>query len=522
MKGSQMDSRARCGSGIDVKTTYTGHYTMEFGVAPQGLKKGDHAAETAALIPKARAQAASGDLAGAIEALLALEKLSRLHNDLASLTTLVVEVLTLLHAHKQFTLLIEHVTLLCKRRAQKSQAIGKIVTTAIAFIPDAPTEELRVQLIQALRTVADGRIFLEKERAQLTQWLSQIKEKNGLISEAADILQEVHVETYGAMTKLEKAEFILEQVRLTLAKKDYVRAYILSKKILRRVLEEDNFEAAKIKFYKLMIEYDTHENNPLELCRHYQSIFSTKTLTPAEKSDALQHAMLFAVISPHSNLQQDMLHRLAREPLRLDLPAFDTLMKLFTTKEVIPFPLPIPGWDVAASSPIFQDPVRGAQWLEDVHTRTTEHNIRVSRISALVSNGSVYAKIDRPAKIISFHKTQSPEELLTNWSTDISELLRLVETTCHLINKENMIHKGEGGGEMIYLAGAIHDFVLVVDPVPSLRWFLQLRLNSLGLLKPRDEDARVAVPPWLKNHFRLKDNIARDETPAWGDQIAGM
>ncbi|RHY62502.1 hypothetical protein DYB38_005837 [Aphanomyces astaci] len=444
MKGSQMDSRARCGSGIDVKTTYTGHYTMEFGVAPQGLKKGDHAAETAALIPKARAQAASGDLAGAIEALLALEKLSRLHNDLASLTTLVVEVLTLLHAHKQFTLLIEHVTLLCKRRAQKSQAIGKIVTTAIAFIPDAPTEELRVQLIQALRTVADGRIFLEKERAQLTQWLSQIKEKNGLISEAADILQEVHVETYGAMTKLEKAEFILEQVRLTLAKKDYVRAYILSKKILRRVLEEDNFEAAKIKFYKLMIEYDTHENNPLELCRHYQSIFSTKTLTPAEKSDALQHAMLFAVISPHSNLQQDMLHRLAREPLRLDLPAFDTLMKLFTTKEVIPFPLPIPGWDVAASSPIFQDPVRGAQWLEDVHTRTTEHNIRVlteSRISALVSNGSVYAKIDRPAKIISFHKTQSPEELLTNWSTDISELLRLVETTCHLINKENMIHK---------------------------------------------------------------------------------
>ncbi|RHY18754.1 hypothetical protein DYB25_002321 [Aphanomyces astaci] len=475
MKGSQMDSRARCGSGIDVKTTYTGHYTMEFGVAPRtshprsrsslanhayqlhcsmgvhplpgtmkGLKKGDHAAETAALIPKARAQAASGDLAGAIEALLALEKLSRLHNDLASLTTLVVEVLTLLHAHKQFTLLIEHVTLLCKRRAQKSQAIGKIVTTAIAFIPDAPTEELRVQLIQALRTVADGRIFLEKERAQLTQWLSQIKEKNGLISEAADILQEVHVETYGAMTKLEKAEFILEQVRLTLAKKDYVRAYILSKKILRRVLEEDNFEAAKIKFYKLMIEYDTHENNPLELCRHYQSIFSTKTLTPAEKSDALQHAMLFAVISPHSNLQQDMLHRLAREPLRLDLPAFDTLMKLFTTKEVIPFPLPIPGWDVAASSPIFQDPVRGAQWLEDVHTRTTEHNIRVlteSRISALVSNGSVYAKIDRPAKIISFHKTQSPEELLTNWSTDISELLRLVETTCHLINKENMIHK---------------------------------------------------------------------------------
>ncbi|EQC41159.1 hypothetical protein SDRG_01137 [Saprolegnia diclina VS20] len=429
-----------------------------------GLKKSDHSAETAALVPKARAMAAAGDIAGAVEALLALEKAARLHNDLTSLQVLVVEILTLLHSHKQFTLLVEHVTLLSKRRAQKSQAIGKAVLTAMAFINDCPTEEVRVSLIQALRTVADGRIFLEKERAQLTQMLSQIKEKNGLIAEAADILQEVHVETYGAMTKLEKVEFILEQVRLTLAKKDYVRAFILSKKILRRVLEEDKFEAVKIKFYHLMIEYDTHENNPLELCRHWQSIFATKTLTPAEKATALQHAMLFAIVSPHSNLQQDMLFKLATEPLRHDLPAYASLMKLFTTKEIIPYPLPVQA-ELQAHA-IFADANRGQGWLEDLHTRTTEHNIRVvathyqrirlphlasmlglseevceARISALVSSGSIYAKIDRPAKIVFFQKPQSPEELLTNWSSDISELLRLVETTCHLINKENMIHK---------------------------------------------------------------------------------
>lgn len=30
---------------------------------------------------------------------------------------------------------------------------------------------------------------------------------------AAEVLQEVHVETYGALTKMEKADFILEQVR---------------------------------------------------------------------------------------------------------------------------------------------------------------------------------------------------------------------------------------------------------------------------------------------------------------------
>ncbi|OQR82158.1 26S proteasome non-ATPase regulatory subunit 12, partial [Thraustotheca clavata] len=278
--------------------------------------------------------------------------------------------------------------------------------------------------------------------AQLTQLLSQIKEKNGLIAEAADILQEVHVETYGAMTKLEKVEFILEQVRLTLAKKDYVRAFILSKKILRRVLEEENFEAVKIKFYRLMIEYDTHENNPLELCRHWQSIFSTKTLAPAEKAEALQHAMIFAVISPHSNLQQDMLFKLANEPLRFDLPVYETLMKLFTNKEIIPYPLPVQAQ--IQSHAIFADFNRGQAWLEDLHTRTTEHNIRVvathyqrirlphlanmiglseeiteARISSLVSSASIYAKIDRPAKIVYFQKPQSPEELLTNCQSKI-------------------------------------------------------------------------------------------------------
>ena len=39
------------------------------------------------------------------------------------------------------------------------------------------------------------------------------------MEEAADVLGEVHVETYGSLSKREKVEFILEQMRLTLMKK---------------------------------------------------------------------------------------------------------------------------------------------------------------------------------------------------------------------------------------------------------------------------------------------------------------
>ena len=39
------------------------------------------------------------------------------------------------------------------------------------------------------------------------------------------------VETYGSMERTEKVELILEQMRLCLATKDYIRTQIISKKI---------------------------------------------------------------------------------------------------------------------------------------------------------------------------------------------------------------------------------------------------------------------------------------------------
>jgi hypothetical protein len=136
---------------------------------------------------------------------------------------------------------------------------------------------------------ADGKIFVEAERARLTRQLAKMKEEEGKVrpicrrmrwnevpcvmvvmiimtlsrlrpsfipppeiylpavqpltlycrgsccvpkvGEACDIIQDVHVETYGSLDKKEKADFLLEQIRLTLAKKDFVRTIIISKKV---------------------------------------------------------------------------------------------------------------------------------------------------------------------------------------------------------------------------------------------------------------------------------------------------
>ena len=63
-----------------------------------------------------------------------------------------------------------------------------------------------------------------------------LQEQEGDIAGAADVLQVVHVETYGSLSKKEKVEFILEQMRLTLAKQDFVRAHIVSNKVNRKLL----------------------------------------------------------------------------------------------------------------------------------------------------------------------------------------------------------------------------------------------------------------------------------------------
>ena len=52
-------------------------------------------------------------------------------------------------------------------------------------------------------------------------------------------MQELQVETYGGMERQEKTEFILEQMRLCLLNKDYIRVQIISKKISARYFESE-------------------------------------------------------------------------------------------------------------------------------------------------------------------------------------------------------------------------------------------------------------------------------------------
>jgi 26S proteasome regulatory subunit N5 len=58
-----------------------------------------------------------------------------------------------------------------------------------------------------------------------------------------------------------------------------------------------------------------------------------------------------------------------------------------------------------------------------------------SYLSQLVTQKTVYAKIDRPARIISFAEPRDADDVLNEWSGNMKSLLGLLERIDHLITK---------------------------------------------------------------------------------------
>jgi len=119
--------------------------------------------------------------------------------------------------------------------------------------------------------------------------------------------------------------------------------------------------------------------------------------------------------------------------------------------------------DVFSSTKESSDPQAFQRW-EDLRKRVIEHNVRVvakyytriqfSRltelldlgedetekyISDLVVSKTIYAKIDRPARLVSFKKPSDADDVLNQWSGNMKSLLGLLERVDHLITKEEMM-----------------------------------------------------------------------------------
>ena len=176
----------------------------------------------------------------------------------------------------------------------------------------------------------------------MTLKLAHIRETQNKISEAATVLQDLQVETFGSMDRIEKVEFILEQMRLCLANKDIIRAQIISKKISTRFFNEKKDDEAvqklKLKYYRLMVNLKTEEESFLEVANFYNHMLDTGIIqkNDEQRIKATKAVLLNCLLAVHGPEQVTLLNNTHDcGTIEDDLPQYKRLAKLFIDSEII-------------------------------------------------------------------------------------------------------------------------------------------------------------------------------------------
>ncbi|KAJ3734633.1 hypothetical protein DFJ43DRAFT_1130442 [Lentinula guzmanii] len=389
----------------------------------------DFTSEVDTLLPETSSLAKAGKLQEALDKIAVLEKQTRNAADPKSTTTLVKTISEYCYNARDFDLLNSNITLLSKKHGQLKSVIQAMVEQAMGWLEDIRKKEgdkQWLQLVETLREVTEGKIFLETPRARVTLLLSRYhedlynkststEEKRKSLETSSELLSDLQVETYSSMERREKTEFILEQMRLLIAvarlkddvakaegkdslaggDAEWVKARVGGRKVNEGFLKEPENEVfihafrvlamahefdmqdLKLKFYDLMIQHALHQSSYLDVAKYYHKVWET----PSIKDDvndkgktALEHIVYYIVLSPHDNEQSDMLNRIYLNPALEKLQLHCNLVKCFVTRELMRWPGIIELYgEFLRATPVFSIEKR---W-EDMHTRVIEHNIRV-------------------------------------------------------------------------------------------------------------------------------------------------
>ncbi|KAF7302732.1 hypothetical protein HMN09_00908100 [Mycena chlorophos] len=470
-------------------TTRTRVSFLNLALMSERKQEKDFTTEVDAALPQAAALAKEGKLEPALDQLLVLEKQTRNAADLASTSRLAKAIVQHCYDARNYDLLNANVSLLSKKHGQLKAAIQAIVELVMGWLDEvkksAGTDKW-LELVQTLRTVTEGKIFLETPRARVTLMLAKHHESlagtstktpvyKDNMTTASELLSDLQVETYSSMDRREKTEFILEQMRLLVAvarlkdaeidaktgkevmaggESEWIKVRVGGRKINEEFLKEKENEDLKLKYYDLMIQHALHASSYLDVAKYYHKVWETPSIKEDEGDQgkaALEHIVYYIVLAPHSNEQSDMLHRLYNDPALLKLELHYNLVKCFVTRELMRWP----GIESLYGKFLRQTPVFSAEkrW-EDLHTRVIEHNVRVvaeyysritlprltslldldqkqteQTIARLVVAGTIWARIDRPAGIVNFRSPRTAEDVMNDWSSDMQKLLAVVEKT---------------------------------------------------------------------------------------------
>lgn len=246
----------------------------------------------------------------------------------------------------------------------------------------------------------------------------------------------------------------------------------------------DDVTDLKLRYYEQQITLSKHDDKYLDVCKHYRQVLDTETVEndPEKLKAVLQRVIYYILLAPYDNEQSDLLHKINEDPRNADIEEDSALLKQFTISELMRWPMVeerygqhLTSTDVFSKTADAKDPKAHTRY-QALRHRVIEHNVRVvakyytritfgrlcelldlseeeteKYISDLVTKKTVYARIDRPARVVSFEVKRGADEVLDDWSSSMRSLLQTLERVGHLMQREEMMariqpqEKKEGG-----------------------------------------------------------------------------
>eukprot|EP00759_Apiculatamorpha_spiralis_P007227 PhF_6_TR14253/c1_g1_i1/m.22888/K03035/PSMD12, RPN5; 26S proteasome regulatory subunit N5 len=443
-------------------------------------KEQDHATEATELLTRCNRTVPTNRATAEplVDEILNLEKTARLHGDIDSTKRLAVEVVAIYRVLKEYEVMIDMLQLILRRRGQAPQvqtACVKEATEGVTSMSSTGTENRKrlMTCIERIRECTEGRLHVELEYGRLSVLLATMHEEDGDITTSCNILQHIQVETMTSMSRQEKLKVLVHHIQLCMQLKDYTRAAIMSRKIGARAIAADDARTLRDQYFRLMIEYYTHLQSYHHIAMCWWELFTCHNQTDA---DMLRNAILYLILAPPATpkdvsegaectafsavvkevVRVDWLKKLSQVPIIADTQ-LPQLIEVFTGPEWIQA-------DVFTSQFSWflnADAVKPHTLL--IKQRLVEHNLliiskhytrcRLSKVSQLVSLSQseveavimnlvsmamMYAKIDRVKGIVVFRQPSQGVKDMEEWSQGIDKVMKLLNETCHLIQKERM------------------------------------------------------------------------------------
>lgn len=422
------------------------------------------------------------------------EKKSRLDNDIPTSAKLACDILR--YVWRQFgvdSVAAVFLSISKKRNQSKRSHTDMIKVLLDEIYPTIDDVENKEVLLKAIIEITEGKIYVEFEFSVAVKKLTEILLLKGEVEEAAKLIQDIQIETFGSLERKYKVDYILFQMKVLLSKGDFVRTHIVSNKVIRKHLNELGLEALKVEYYLLMIKYYNHEEKYFELSICYKELYDfmiqleNKSKELCDKGESTsdlnkeytrvisllngkelfeQYVIFLNICPPKHDIALSLGHLNDNYKKELETyPLLGQLIKIKLGEEL-----------VAANSSFFDVYSRMLPFIDNndffnngklnmklFRKYFIQHNLRIiskffsqislrriselieidkeeaeSEICDMVSNDYLYARINRIKSFVAFRKKQTGDDKLNNLDNDLSRMLETLESTCHLIHKENL------------------------------------------------------------------------------------